>query len=56
MMEISITVTHVDDIGDSPVNLTMNDLNKDDTVNMYLNGEHYRVNLEQLEKAIKAIK
>lgn len=55
-MEINITVTHVGDIGDSPTKLLMNDINKSDTANMYINGEHFRVNLEELEKVIKALK
>lgn len=56
IMEIILKVTHVDDVGDKPVELKMNDVNKTDTVNLYLNGQHYRVNLDELERAIKAIK
>lgn len=55
-MELIIDITHVGEIGDSPIKLTMNDVNKNSTVNMYLNGQHYRVNLEELEKQIKALK
>lgn len=55
-MDVSIVITHVGEIGDSPTKLTMNDVNKNSTVNMYLNGEHFRVNLEELEKVIKALK
>jgi hypothetical protein len=55
-MEINIDVIHVDNDGDRPIKLTFNDINKNLTINMYLNGEHYRVNLDQLERVIKAIK
>jgi hypothetical protein len=55
-MEVRIKVTHIGEIGDEPAMLTLNDVNKDDTVNLYLDGKHYRVNIDQLERAIKAIK
>lgn len=55
-MEIILKATHVDDVGDRPVELKMNDVNKTQTANFYLNGQHYRINLDELERAIKAIK
>lgn len=54
-MEVKIQVIHVGDIGDRPVELSMNDVNRTNTVNMDLNGEHYRINLDELEKLIKAM-
>lgn len=55
-MEVSFTIIHVGDIGDSPKTLTLNDVNKTDSINMYIDGKHYRVSIKNLEKAINAVK
>lgn len=56
-MEVKICVAHVDreGRGDSPKDLVLNDVNKTETVNMYLNGEHYRVDLTIVERVVKAM-
>lgn len=55
-MEVNMNIVHVGDIGDEPVKLTMNDINQNETVNMYLDNKHYRLNLKELEKMIKSLK
>ena len=57
MMEIKMLVTHEETCeggGDRPIELVFNDINQTDTVNMYLNGEHFRIDLTKLAKVIKA--
>lgn len=55
-MEISIDITHVGDIGDRPETLRLNDSNKTETVNLNIGKNHYRVNADKLERALKALK
>ena len=55
-MDISMDAIHVGAIGDSPVTLVMDDKGMTDTVNMNIDGRHYRVDILELEKMVKTIK
>lgn len=55
-MEIRIAITHVDTIGDRPETLRLNDSNMTETVNLTIGTDHYRVNKDELERALNALK
>lgn len=56
-MDICMNVIHEGKIGDKTMVLTINDENVNNNIfNMYLNNEHYRINLNELEQLISVLK
>ncbi|APH24482.1 hypothetical protein EJM73_06670 [Clostridium botulinum] len=55
-MKITLDAIYVGEIGDSPIKITLDDLNHlADNLNLWIDDRHYVVKLKELKKAIECI-
>ncbi|EQB4340424.1 hypothetical protein ACYJ2U_001683 [Clostridium botulinum] len=54
-MKITLDAIYVGEIGDSPIKITLDDLNSTDKLNLWIDDRHYMVKLKELKKAIECI-